>query len=110
MSRLRMPGQGEIHLKTEKAPRRRQLLDAAGGGDVQVSIYSAEHVKIGQEQARSARLHPLVVDLADHARDACPGLSTRLRSPGRADYLGGSGNAARYPYCASIMLTRRPNP
>jgi hypothetical protein len=65
MRRLRMPGQRELHLKTEKVPRRRQLLDVVVGCGVQVSIYSAEHVKIGQEQARAACLHQLVVDLAD---------------------------------------------
>jgi hypothetical protein len=65
MRRLRMPGQREIHLKTEKAPRRRQILDVVVGTGVQVSVYTAEHVKTGQEQARAVCLHQLVVDLAD---------------------------------------------
>ena len=30
MRGLRLPGQREIHLKTEKAPRRHQLVDAVG--------------------------------------------------------------------------------
>lgn len=63
MRGLLLPGQRELHLKAEKAPRRRQLLDQVVATGVQVRVYLADGPGRQQEAARALCLSTLVNDL-----------------------------------------------
>ncbi len=64
MRGMLLPGQRELHLKGEKGPRRRQLLDQVVATGAQVSVYTALCTGRDQENARALCLHRLVTDLA----------------------------------------------
>jgi len=58
-----LPGQREMHLKAEKAPRRRVLLDRLVASGVVGTVYVAPSTRVTQEAARAVCLHQLAVDL-----------------------------------------------
>jgi hypothetical protein len=53
MRGLLLPGQRELHMKAEKAPRRRALLDQVVAAGVQVDVYLADGPGRQQEVARA---------------------------------------------------------
>jgi hypothetical protein len=60
---LLLPGQREMHLKAEKAPRRRALLDQLVASGAVGTVYVASATRATQEAARALCLHQLTVDL-----------------------------------------------
>ena len=58
-----LPGQREMHLKAEKAPRRRVLLDQLVASGAVGTVYVASSTRATYETARALCLHQLTVDL-----------------------------------------------
>lgn len=58
-----LPGQREMHLKAEKAPRHRILLDRLVAAGAVGTVYVAPATRAAQETARAFCLHQLTVDL-----------------------------------------------
>jgi hypothetical protein len=63
MRGLLLPGQREMQLKAEKAPRRRTLLDQIVASGAVGTVYVASATRSTQEAARTLCLHQLTVDL-----------------------------------------------
>jgi hypothetical protein len=57
-----LPWQRGIHLKAEKASRRRMLLDQLVASGAAGTVYVAPATRVAQEAARAVCLHQLVVD------------------------------------------------
>ena len=82
MRGLLLPGQREVHIKAEKGPRRRRLLDQIVAAGVRANIYIASGAGAEQEDAREACLARLVADLVQTGSQRLV-LDTRASRDGR---------------------------